>query len=175
MTSSDPVRLGVWFALSSTASSVVFRKLDTDDFRYPLVKQRRSFRLNLIAHTTFTVTVAICSHQDLRNHQADQDKPLPPIYKVVKTVYASPYASPSHVNFHLDSQKITIGFMIAVWLTWRAAEVERRSTQLVEELEAMKASAAQQNEELEAVKASAAQQSEELEAVKANQNETDAL
>ncbi|KAM5565912.1 hypothetical protein ABKV19_019760 [Rosa sericea] len=65
------------------------------------VDWRRSFHLNLIAHTTFTVTVAICSHQDLRNHQADQDKPLSPIYKVVKTVYASP----SRVNFHLDSQK----------------------------------------------------------------------
>ncbi|XP_061995985.1 uncharacterized protein LOC133713982 isoform X2 [Rosa rugosa] len=59
--------------------------------------------------------------------------------------------------------------------TRRAYEAERRSTQLAEELEAMKASAAQQNEELEAVKASAAQQSEELEAVKAKQNETDAL
>ncbi|KAM5549797.1 hypothetical protein ABKV19_000955 [Rosa sericea] len=59
--------------------------------------------------------------------------------------------------------------------TRRADEAERRSTQLAEELEAMKASAAQQNEELEAVKASAAQQSEELEAVKAKQNETDAL
>ncbi|KAM5553456.1 hypothetical protein ABKV19_025595, partial [Rosa sericea] len=30
---------GVWFALSSRASSVVFRKLDANDFRYPLVKQ----------------------------------------------------------------------------------------------------------------------------------------
>ncbi|XP_061990242.1 uncharacterized protein LOC133708745 [Rosa rugosa] len=55
--------------------------------------------------------------------------------------------------------------------TRRANEAERRSTQLAEELEAMKGSAAQQNEELEAVKASAAQQSEELEAVKAKQNE----
>ncbi|XP_062018925.1 uncharacterized protein LOC133735542 [Rosa rugosa] len=59
--------------------------------------------------------------------------------------------------------------------TRRADEAERRSTQLEEELEAMKASAAQQNEELEAVKASAAQQNEQLEAVKAKQNETDAL
>ncbi|XP_024197265.1 uncharacterized protein LOC112200468 isoform X3 [Rosa chinensis] len=59
--------------------------------------------------------------------------------------------------------------------TRRADEAERRSTQLAEELEAMKASAAQQNEELEAVKASAAQQNEQLEAVKAKQNETDAL
>ncbi|KAL6216723.1 hypothetical protein ACLB2K_009942 [Fragaria x ananassa] len=68
------------------------------------VDWRRSFHLNLIAHTTFTVTVAICSHQDLRNHQAEQDKPLSPIYKVVKTVYASP----SRVNFHLDSQKASL-------------------------------------------------------------------
>ncbi|KAK4559892.1 hypothetical protein RGQ29_008896 [Quercus rubra] len=65
------------------------------------VDWRRSFYLNLIAHTTFTVTVAICSHEDLQNHQSGQDKPLSPIYKVVKTVYASP----SRVNFHLDSKK----------------------------------------------------------------------
>ncbi|KAI3409039.1 uncharacterized protein J3R85_019834 [Psidium guajava] len=65
------------------------------------VDWRRSFYLNLIAHTSFTVTVAICSHEDLRNHQAGQDTPLSPIYKVVKTVYASP----SRVNFHLDSKK----------------------------------------------------------------------
>ncbi|KAF5461950.1 hypothetical protein F2P56_018008 [Juglans regia] len=65
------------------------------------VDWRRSFYLNLIAHTSFTVTVAICSHQDLQNRQAGQDKPLLPIYKVVKTVYASP----SRVNFHLDSKK----------------------------------------------------------------------
>ncbi|KDP41590.1 hypothetical protein JCGZ_15997 [Jatropha curcas] len=62
---------------------------------------RRSFYLNLIAHTSFTVTVAICSHQVLRNHQAGQDAPLSPIYKVVKTVYASP----SRVDFQLDSKK----------------------------------------------------------------------
>ncbi|KAK7410099.1 hypothetical protein VNO78_00622 [Psophocarpus tetragonolobus] len=62
---------------------------------------RRSFYLNLIAHTSFSVTVAICSHQDLLNHRAGQDTPLSPIYKVVKTVYASP----SRVNFQLDSKK----------------------------------------------------------------------
>ncbi|XP_057974602.1 uncharacterized protein LOC131162300 [Malania oleifera] len=67
----------------------------------PDVDWRRSFYLNLIAHTSFTVTVAICSHQVLRNHQTGQDTPLSPIYKVVKTVYASP----SRVNFHLDSKK----------------------------------------------------------------------
>ncbi|CAI9115995.1 OLC1v1017034C4 [Oldenlandia corymbosa var. corymbosa] len=66
-----------------------------------VVDWRRSFYLNLIAHTSFTVTVAICSHQVLRNYQSGQGKPLSPIYKVVKTVYASP----SRINFHLDSRK----------------------------------------------------------------------
>ncbi|KAK7271424.1 hypothetical protein RJT34_27309 [Clitoria ternatea] len=65
------------------------------------VDWRRSFYLNLIAHTSFSVTVAICSHQVLINHRAGQDTPLSPIYKVVKTVYASP----SRVNFQLDSKK----------------------------------------------------------------------
>ncbi|CAM8936010.1 unnamed protein product [Rhodiola kirilowii] len=66
------------------------------------VDWRRSFYLNMIAHTSFSVTVAICSQQVLRNHQSGQDTPLSPIYKVVKTVYASP----SRVNFHLDSKKV---------------------------------------------------------------------
>lgn len=65
------------------------------------VDWRRSFYLNMIAHTAFSVTVAICSHQVLRNLQAGTDTPLSPIYKVVKTVYASP----SRVNFQLDSKK----------------------------------------------------------------------
>ncbi|KAI3931933.1 hypothetical protein MKW98_012343 [Papaver atlanticum] len=65
------------------------------------VDWRRSFYLNLIAHTSFTVIVAICSVQDLQNHQNRRDTPLSPVYKVVKTVYASP----SCVNFHLDSRK----------------------------------------------------------------------
>ncbi|KAK3030239.1 hypothetical protein RJ639_038362 [Escallonia herrerae] len=65
------------------------------------VDWRRSYYLNLIAHTTYTVTVAICSHQVLRNHQSGQDTPLSPIYKVVKTVFASA----SRVDFHLDSRK----------------------------------------------------------------------
>nr|KJB63957.1 hypothetical protein B456_010G026900 [Gossypium raimondii] len=55
----------------------------------------------MIAHTSYSVTVAICSHNVLRNHQVGQDTPLSAIYKVVKTVYASP----SRVNFHLDSKK----------------------------------------------------------------------
>ncbi|KAL1310382.1 hypothetical protein HN51_053016 [Arachis hypogaea] len=65
------------------------------------VDWRRSFYLNLIAHTSFSVTVAICSYQVLQNHQSGQDTPLSPVYKVVKTVYASP----SRVNFQLDSKK----------------------------------------------------------------------
>ncbi|KAI9107022.1 hypothetical protein K1719_022550 [Acacia pycnantha] len=65
------------------------------------VDWRRSFYLNLIAHTSFSVTIAICSHQVLQNHQASQSTPLSPIYKVVKTVYASP----SRVNFQLNFEK----------------------------------------------------------------------
>ncbi|CAA3022906.1 Hypothetical predicted protein [Olea europaea subsp. europaea] len=65
------------------------------------VDWRRSFYLNLIAHTSFSVTVAICSHQVLQQYQTGKDRPLSPIYKVVKTVYASP----SRINFHLDSTK----------------------------------------------------------------------
>ncbi|WCJ35585.1 CW7 [Euphorbia peplus] len=65
------------------------------------VDWRRSFYLNLVAHTSFSVTVAICSHQVLRNHHAGRDTPLSAIYKVVKTVYASP----SRVDFQLDSKK----------------------------------------------------------------------
>ncbi|ONK60314.1 uncharacterized protein A4U43_C08F16840 [Asparagus officinalis] len=65
------------------------------------VDWRRSFYLNLIAHTSFTVTVAICSIQALRRHQNGEDTSLSPIYKVVKTVYASP----SRVNFQLDHKK----------------------------------------------------------------------
>ncbi|XP_039058513.1 uncharacterized protein LOC120202103 isoform X2 [Hibiscus syriacus] len=41
------------------------------------------------------------SQSVLKNHQMGQDTPLSAIYKVVKTVYASP----SRVNFHLDSKK----------------------------------------------------------------------
>lgn len=66
-----------------------------------IVDWRRSLYLNLIAHTSYSVTVAICSHQSLQNHQSNQGTSLSPIYKIVKTVYASP----SRVNFHLDSRK----------------------------------------------------------------------
>ncbi|MED6130704.1 hypothetical protein PIB30_003283 [Stylosanthes scabra] len=41
------------------------------------------------------------SYQVLQNHQSEQGTSLSPIYKVVKTVYASP----SRVNFQLDSKK----------------------------------------------------------------------
>ncbi|XP_071923397.1 uncharacterized protein [Coffea arabica] len=50
------------------------------------VDWRRSFYLNLIAHSSFTVTVAICSHQVLRNYQSVQGRPLAPIYKVLTDV-----------------------------------------------------------------------------------------
>ncbi|GMJ15271.1 hypothetical protein like AT1G59520 [Hibiscus trionum] len=66
-----------------------------------VVDWRRSFYLNMIAHTSYSVTVAICSHDVLKKHQVGQDTPLSAIYKVVKTVYASP----SRINFHLDSKK----------------------------------------------------------------------
>ncbi|KAL5706680.1 hypothetical protein ACHQM5_024815 [Ranunculus cassubicifolius] len=69
---------------------------------YADVDWRRSFYLNLIAHTSYTVTVAVCSIHDLRNHQSGADTHLTPIYKVVKTVYASP----SRINFKLDSKKV---------------------------------------------------------------------
>ncbi|KAK5831947.1 uncharacterized protein LOC108450412 [Gossypium arboreum] len=65
------------------------------------VDWRRSFYLNMIAHISYSVTVAICSQQVLRNRQVGQDTPLSSIYKIVKTVYASP----SRVNSHLDSKK----------------------------------------------------------------------
>lgn len=66
-----------------------------------IVDWRRSLYLNLIAHTSYSVTVAICSYKSLQKHQSNQGTPLSPIYKIVKTVYASP----SRVNFHLDSRK----------------------------------------------------------------------
>ncbi|KAG2247318.1 hypothetical protein Bca52824_086946 [Brassica carinata] len=65
------------------------------------VDWRKSFYLNMVAHTSFTVTVAICSNEALKKYQGSKDTTLSPIYKVVKTVYASP----SRVNFHLDSKK----------------------------------------------------------------------
>ncbi|KAL0307983.1 UNVERIFIED_CONTAM: hypothetical protein Sangu_3001800 [Sesamum angustifolium] len=54
------------------------------------VDWRRSFYLNLIAHTSFSVTVAICSHQVLRQYHASQGKTLSPIYKEVETTPAYP-------------------------------------------------------------------------------------
>ncbi|KAL9275653.1 hypothetical protein AKJ16_DCAP21379 [Drosera capensis] len=54
------------------------------------VDWRRSFYLNLIAHTSFTVTVAICSNQVLQKHRVGDDTPLTPIYKEVETFPAYP-------------------------------------------------------------------------------------
>ncbi|XP_078177527.1 CW7 isoform X2 [Carex rostrata] len=62
----------------------------------------RTFYLNLIAHTSFSVTVAICSIQALRKHQNGENSSLSPVYKVIKTVFASP----SRVDFQLDHKKI---------------------------------------------------------------------
>lgn len=67
------------------------------------VDWRRSFYLNLIAHTSFSVTVAICSVQALQKYQNGTESSVSPIYKVVKTVFASP----NRVTFQLDSQKGT--------------------------------------------------------------------
>ncbi|XP_029125131.1 uncharacterized protein LOC109788673 isoform X1 [Cajanus cajan] len=72
------------------------------------VDWRRSFYLNLIAHTSFSVTVAICSRIFLTIELGRMQ--LYPLYisvwpialsQVVKTVYASP----TRVNFQLDSKK----------------------------------------------------------------------
>ncbi|XP_017252371.1 uncharacterized protein LOC108222911 [Daucus carota subsp. sativus] len=65
------------------------------------VDWRCSFYLNLIAHSSFSVTVLICSHQALQNYQSGETTSISPICKVVKTVYASP----DRVNFHVDSRK----------------------------------------------------------------------
>ncbi|KAG8377557.1 hypothetical protein BUALT_Bualt08G0045500 [Buddleja alternifolia] len=51
---------------------------------------RRSFYLNLIAHTSYSVSVAICSHQVLRQYHTGEGKPLSPIYKEVETTPAYP-------------------------------------------------------------------------------------
>ncbi|XP_028188989.1 uncharacterized protein LOC114375409 [Glycine soja] len=88
------------FVFSSFARFRIFTSNLVDETSID-VNWRHSFYLNLIAHTSFSVTVAICSHQDLLNHRARQDTPLSPIYKVVNTVYASP----SRVNFQLDPEK----------------------------------------------------------------------
>lgn len=65
------------------------------------VDWRCSFYLNLIAHSSFSVTVLICSHQALHSYQTGETTSISPICKVVKTVYASP----DRVNFHVDSRK----------------------------------------------------------------------
>uniref|UniRef100_M1A1F7 Cw7 protein n=1 Tax=Solanum tuberosum TaxID=4113 RepID=M1A1F7_SOLTU len=50
------------------------------------VDWRRSFYLNLIAQTSFSVTVAICSQQVLQNYQTGKDRPLSPIYKASRQI-----------------------------------------------------------------------------------------
>nr|CAB3500010.1 unnamed protein product [Digitaria exilis] len=79
------------------------------------VDWERSFYLNLIAHTSYNVTVAIfgCFHSigDLHN-RAEKSKKLTPVYKLtlcqshsLEQVTKTVYASPSRVNFHLDRRK----------------------------------------------------------------------
>ncbi|CAN1341294.1 Uncharacterized protein KIAA0930 homolog [Linum perenne] len=67
----------------------------------------RSFYLNMIAHTSYTVTVAICSHNVLQNHQAGQNKPLSPIYKEVETLPAYP-----EICFAVDDFDSTIDAVV---------------------------------------------------------------
>lgn len=62
------------------------------------VDWQRSFYLNLICHTEFSLTVAICSRQRLQNRDKDINAPLEPVYRVAKRVYASP----SRANFQSD-------------------------------------------------------------------------
>eukprot|EP00250_Pteridium_aquilinum_P014828 c22224_g1_i4 orf=274-1638(+) len=65
------------------------------------VDWHRSFYLNLIAHTSYTLTVAICRREALQNRQRNTSSLFAPIYQVSKTVYASP----SRVNFQTDMSK----------------------------------------------------------------------
>ncbi|GJP41777.1 hypothetical protein CLOM_g1425 [Closterium sp. NIES-68] len=50
---------------------------------------RRSFYLNLICHTDYSVTVAVCSRKALEN-QKRSGRAVPPIMKVTRRAYASP-------------------------------------------------------------------------------------
>ncbi|MCO5603809.1 hypothetical protein L7F22_057961 [Adiantum nelumboides] len=65
------------------------------------VDWHRSFYLNLIAHTSYTLTVAICRREALQNRQKNTSTSISPVYQVSKTVYASP----SRVNFQTDMSK----------------------------------------------------------------------
>lgn len=65
------------------------------------VDWHHSFYLNLIAHTSYTLTVAICRREALQNHQKNTGSLVAPIYQVSKTVYASP----SRVNFQTHMSK----------------------------------------------------------------------
>ncbi|KAH7289543.1 hypothetical protein KP509_30G008100 [Ceratopteris richardii] len=65
------------------------------------VDWHRSFYLNLIAHTTYTLTVAICKREALQNRQKTVNSAIAPVYQISKTVYASP----SRVNFQTNMSK----------------------------------------------------------------------
>eukprot|EP00850_Spirogloea_muscicola_P013084 SM000087S23366 [mRNA] locus=s87:351869:356688:+ [translate_table: standard] len=49
-----------------------------------------SYYLNLIAHTAYTLTVAVCSRAALDRHRKTKGAPVTPMFKVTKRVYASP-------------------------------------------------------------------------------------
>ncbi|GAQ90594.1 hypothetical protein KFL_006590070 [Klebsormidium nitens] len=66
-----------------------------------VVDWRRTFYLNLIAHTTFALTVAVCSRKALELHRKAGGAPVTPLYKVTKTVYASP----SRARIDMDTSK----------------------------------------------------------------------
>ncbi|KAK9097131.1 hypothetical protein Sjap_022628 [Stephania japonica] len=71
------------------------------------VDWRRSFYLNLVAHTSYTVTVAICSIQDLRDRQNSEGAQIHPIYKEVETVPAYP-----DICFAVDDFDSTFGAVV---------------------------------------------------------------
>eukprot|EP00271_Cylindrocystis_brebissonii_P005285 TRINITY_DN17264_c0_g1_i1.p1 TRINITY_DN17264_c0_g1~~TRINITY_DN17264_c0_g1_i1.p1 ORF type:complete len:717 (+),score=143.10 TRINITY_DN17264_c0_g1_i1:559-2709(+) len=65
------------------------------------VDWRRSFYLNLICHTSYTLTIAICSRQELQSrkerHPRGTGPPITPLRKSTSCVYASP------VRMHVDT------------------------------------------------------------------------
>lgn len=65
------------------------------------VDWRQSYYLNLICHTAYTLTVAVCSRQALEFHRKTNGPPVTPIRKVTKQVYASP----SRARIDMDASK----------------------------------------------------------------------
>ncbi|XP_002970834.2 uncharacterized protein KIAA0930 homolog isoform X1 [Selaginella moellendorffii] len=65
------------------------------------VDWRRSFYLNLVVHTTYTLTVSICSREELLRYRNSSGSSLESIYKITKNVFASP----SRSNFQTKSSK----------------------------------------------------------------------